>query len=371
MISSDFISTIYTTLFFVLSAAMFVVKIPQQEEYDFYRKTRYTMATAFIILGLIGLIESKAIDLYGNEYVDFCIFSLIGLIFTALNYLGFFYISETAHIHFKNVAKIIGLGGITVTVLGLAGCLFWDKNLYFRLAISLTHVLTAVILLYISVREYNKCKEQVDNYYSNHMWDLKWMIVMLWVTFGLTFILIMSFWFHSIEHYLDFLMMIFYSYLAFKILSFVPSTIDKVRHKISKAETEEEELLIENENKPSSTKLNEYSRKIVPLIELWVASEHYIRPTLTIREVAQEMGTNYNYLSTYINNELNMTFTTWLNTLRVEKSKEYLCSAEKISIEECGIKVGIPEIYNYSRWFKVVTGMSPASFRKSMCENVR
>ena len=58
-----------------------------------------------------------------------------------------------------------------------------------------------------------------------------------------------------------------------------------------------------------------------------------------------------------------ITFQMWFNTLRIEKSKNILTS-ENISIEEVGIKVGIPESYNFSRWLKVVTGTIPLRYRK-------
>lgn len=76
------------------------------------------------------------------------------------------------------------------------------------------------------------------------------------------------------------------------------------------------------------------------------------------------MGTNHNYLSQYLNNYKGMTFQIWLNTLRIEKSKILLTSGEKISIEEVGVRVGIPQSYNFSRWFKAITGTTPYQFRK-------
>ena len=76
------------------------------------------------------------------------------------------------------------------------------------------------------------------------------------------------------------------------------------------------------------------------------------------------MGTNQNYLSKYINNELGITFQVWLNTLRIEESKELLISKPKTSIEEIGICVGIPQTYNFSRWFKQITGETPFRWRK-------
>ena len=66
----------------------------------------------------------------------------------------------------------------------------------------------------------------------------------------------------------------------------------------------------------------------------------------------------------YLNNCLNKTFQVWLNTLRIEESKKLLTSSEKISIEEIGIRVGIPQNYNFSRWFRVITDMTPLQYRR-------
>ena len=84
----------------------------------------------------------------------------------------------------------------------------------------------------------------------------------------------------------------------------------------------------------------------------------------SIKEVASQIGTNHNYLSQYLNNSLGTTFQLWLNTLRIEENKTILTS-EDISIEEVGIRVGIPESYNFSRWFKVVTGTTPFRYRRA------
>ena len=99
-------------------------------------------------------------------------------------------------------------------------------------------------------------------------------------------------------------------------------------------------------------------------MEKWVETGNYTSSGINIKDVATQMGTNSNYLSTYINNVMGTSFATWLNSLRIEKSKEYLASAEKLSIEECGMKVGYDSLYNYSRWFKAITGMSPSEWKK-------
>ena len=91
----------------------------------------------------------------------------------------------------------------------------------------------------------------------------------------------------------------------------------------------------------------------------------FIEPDITIKDVAMAIGTNHNYLSKYLNSVVGMTFSVWLHTLRIEESKKLLTGPEKLSIEEIGKRVGILEIYNFSRWFKNITGLTPYQYRKT------
>ena len=108
----------------------------------------------------------------------------------------------------------------------------------------------------------------------------------------------------------------------------------------------------------------ELHEKLEPKIELWVAEKKFCRPELTIKKVAEEIGTNYNYLSAHLNRNLGMNFQAWLNTLRVNEGKFLLLSEPRLSIEEIGTMVGFTQNYNFSKWFKLVTGMTPFQYRK-------
>lgn len=140
-------------------------------------------------------------------------------------------------------------------------------------------------------------------------------------------------------------------------MNYLPVKISSMRHDSVELETEEEV-----EQKKSVTDLKS---KIGPSIEKWVNERGYAQPEISIKTVAQEIGTNQNYLSKYINNIENMTFSVWLNTLRIEESKRILIENRKLSIEEAGTEVGFSQLYNFSRWFKQVTGSTPYQYRKN------
>ena len=201
---------------------------------------------------------------------------------------------------------------------------------------------------------------------------------MLWTVFILCFVTTGSFMYRPMFIITGVASSIIYSFLTMKLLSFAPANINLARKTIQTPkdyeENQEETPKEVVDPAPQITELAEQKvvapaikgyAKIAHLVDRWVDEERFIRPETNIKDAASEMGTNANYLSGYINRELNTTFAVWLNTLRVEKSKEYLLSDERFSIEECGSKVGYTSVYNYSRWFKQITGDNPSSFRKN------
>jgi YesN/AraC family two-component response regulator len=50
--------------------------------------------------------------------------------------------------------------------------------------------------------------------------------------------------------------------------------------------------------------------------------------------------------------------------LRVEEGKILLLKEKKLSIEEISQMVGITQNYNFSKWFKLVNGITPFQYRK-------
>lgn len=345
---------------------MFFVFIPHKEEYRDYKKARQTMGTAFLLIGLFGLYRSIVVTQPPRGYLIFSIISFLCVIFATLNFMGFLYISETSNAHIRKVFKVSCAGSVGIIACSIVGFMNTELEFISKIVSNVIYCAATCYFFRHSIIEYKKCRERMDSYYSDRTWDITWMYSLLWLTFILALAMIAAFWIKEIRIYLGFLSMVFNTYMTFKILSFVPATIDNVRGDTSVAETEEEEIQIEEARTPSSKSLSEYSKKIEPMLQEWVESGHYTRPSITIKEVAAEIGTNHNYLSTYLNKVKETTFTTWLNTLRIEKSMEYLSSEQRYSIEECGAMVGIPESYNYSRWFKIVTGMSPVSYKKNL-----
>lgn len=96
----------------------------------------------------------------------------------------------------------------------------------------------------------------------------------------------------------------------------------------------------------------------------WIAQRSYIKPGITIDDVAIELGTNRSTLSLYLNSELKLNFYEWISIYRVEDAKKQLIDNPSLSILEIANNVGIEDRSNFDKIFKHITGSSPANFRK-------
>lgn len=388
---SRIFSIIFVTLFLVLSVALHVVIIPSKNEYNDYKKSRRILGSAFFLLALTGLIRLLCFPPTKElGYTGFYMITGLSLIFTSLNFISFLYMIETSRVKRKVLKKISIISAFFVLSVGAVGFFYPQSQFYLKIFSSSVYVFLCLIMFTGSIREYDKFILQMDNFYDDEL-NIRWIPSMLWATFLLALVMTGAFFYKHVTIITGISSLLIYTFVSMKLLSFIPENIHVVRRSIQShsiiAEDHGEHIHIfpldsapaeEKEPvRPEATKKVSYKKetltdkdaarneKVAMMIEKWVNLENYTQADINIKDVASKMGTNSNYLSTYINKVLDTSFATWLNTLRVEKSKEYLCGGTRLSIEECGIKVGYSSLYNYSRWFKTITGMSPSEWRKT------
>ena len=97
---------IYTTLFLVLSIALFFVKIPGSEKNRDYRKSRITLGSGLFLIAALGISHIISPQIHLNEYSNFGFMLGLCYIFTYLNYLSFLYMIESSHKKRIQIMKI-------------------------------------------------------------------------------------------------------------------------------------------------------------------------------------------------------------------------------------------------------------------------
>lgn len=345
----------YILIFGILTIAAVLLNMPKKEDsLRNYRKSRYTLGIATGLMVVYCIFRLIAPQHHG-DYVDFWLLVTITLLFSWLTYASFLFLIETPRYLIKNFIAdgMIPFGFMIIS--GFIGILFPPAQKAMMVIFGCIYSIKCAWMLYTCRKEYLKCRNEIENYYDEGP-DMKWMYSTLILSFILYIGTIIVFYIHSLQLFYYSIVPVIYIYLVFKVIGFATKKIDNIRKK---------NLYLEAEPKPEKKeKPRDLSEKMEPIVQKWINDKKYCREGLNIKDVALEMGTNQNYLSQYINNNLGMTFQIWLNTLRIEESKILLTSKEKMSIEEIGIKVGIPQNYNFSRWFKQLTEMTPFQYRR-------
>ena len=128
-------------------------------------------------------------------------------------------------------------------------------------------------------------------------------------------------------------------------------------------------VAVSNQNAKERT--DELSDEALALIqgfeELLINKKAFNKSDLTQEKVAKKLGTNRTYLSKAINDHYNMSYSRWLNELRISESKKMLTDEKfnHFSIEGVATSVGFSSLSAFNSNFKSITGLTPSYFRNN------
>lgn len=95
----------------------------------------------------------------------------------------------------------------------------------------------------------------------------------------------------------------------------------------------------------------------------------FLEPRLSIRDVANRMGTNETYISRALNHGMGQSFNRFINALRVEHAKTLIESTSD-SFLTIAMDSGFNSKATFNRVFRDISGETPSSFKKHIAENV-
>ena len=343
----------YIMVFGVLGITTLMLQIPKEKGIENYKKARTTIGLSLFAIVLYCII-CFSFSVQRGGFIYFWLLVTFTLIHSWLTYSTMLFLLETPRFLRKHFL-VDGLAPISILIVtGVIGLIFPSIRDWIQIVFGCIFGLKCLYMFLVCHTEYNKCEKELSEYYDE-IPDIKWIKRLIYLSLFMSVMTIVEFYVEQIETVYFLSIPIIYAYIVLKIINFAPKKIDAIRKQNA---TEDQQPAIE---KKKDLRIED---KIAPKIEAWVASKKFCTSDLTIKDVAMDMGTNHNYLSQYLNNHLGVTFQVWLNTLRIEESKVLLTDGNKKSIEEIGLMVGFSQIYNFSRWFRIVTGTTPFRYRK-------
>ncbi len=106
----------------------------------------------------------------------------------------------------------------------------------------------------------------------------------------------------------------------------------------------------------------EISAKIADAFEV---RKVYTNPDLTLPVLSRELNVRHQLLSQYINDNLNKSFTLFINEYRIEEAKRLLKEQKNLKIDAVGIECGFNSSSSFYSTFKKITGTTPNSYSRS------
>lgn len=90
----------------------------------------------------------------------------------------------------------------------------------------------------------------------------------------------------------------------------------------------------------------------------------FLRQGLKVTDVASVLKTNRTYISRLVNNTFNMSFSDYVNTLRVDYAEQYLLHHGNANQTEVAQACGFPNASSFNSIFSKITGMTPKAWYK-------
>lgn len=92
----------------------------------------------------------------------------------------------------------------------------------------------------------------------------------------------------------------------------------------------------------------------------------YLKPGLSVVDLAKSIGSNRTYVSTSINSHSGKSFAMFVNTYRVEYAKQIMEKDGKLSIAQVAEMTGFASEESFRRNFRNITGKSPSDWTGSV-----
>lgn len=121
------------------------------------------------------------------------------------------------------------------------------------------------------------------------------------------------------------------------------------------------------DNNTSKPQLATDTSSIDAIVTKWTQREDkpYLKESITIMQVAEQMGLNTRLLSNYLNSVKGRNFNAWINYLKVEETKLMLLADRSVSLSEIAFKMGFTDLASMSKIFKSIEGMPPSVYRQT------
>lgn len=361
---------IIATVCLAMGTIFITIPIPQKKGLKKYRISLKVIATSYFILSALSLLI-LIFKLSDNAREHF---TFIGISVSSFQAFLFTFALITLLNPKYITIKSISTQFSPIVVLGIFYGIFYSRygdpviahfneipmylnnpTLWVRLIFYAFYIFQLIYYTWLFLKEDKNSKSRMMDFFSDDVWlKLSWVRVAFFSALTVGIIAMVSYLFP--QKY-DWIFTLIYSVFYFGFaLEYV---------KYNKIYTIVEPAMVEEKTEPAQ---NNFHTKIKqdwePLKNQIIGNQYFLESGINVETMARQLGVGRTVLSTLINREEGMNFNTWINTLRINKAKEFMLNNPDESLSVIAEMVGYTEHANFSRQFKLITGETPLIWKK-------
>ncbi|GAA6253689.1 hypothetical protein F050043D4_47240 [Bacteroides thetaiotaomicron] len=339
----------------VLGIFLLVISMPENPKLKNYRMARRFAALAYFMLA----IKIFTGVFLGDNKQEGELEMLIMLLVPSFQALMF-----TASLITLINPNFVTQRRILAHAAGILLCFTVLVAIYFLLSNDTYHIVYyAAVALYlfqlgfyavVFMRQYNRYRRKLDHFFSDTekrrlLWvrNIYILVIVIGIAAGAKLIInTQIFYICFIGFYT-----VIYTYFVVRYINYADKFLS-IASVVSQPEEEDSEV-------------QNGTADVASALEGWIARKEFIQQDITLESLSAELNTNQTYLSRYINSEYGQNFKTWINSLRIAEAQRLLVEERDIPLARIAEKSGIKSSSTFYRNFVVVTGMTPADYRKS------
>lgn len=386
-----YLVTMTSFIYCILGLVLIFFKSPKTDVYAPYRKSKWLLAAGMWMTSIniwIWLATFNGLWTRENEWVasfDTILFYLIGICFTFSfgSLIDYTYISRQ---RCKITAIKFGATAF-IALIAMTDALAAYRQILLIVALLGVIELCAKHIIFFH-RSYLQCNELLANYFSSDKKsNVRWLNISHWLFYILLAFGVVSITSGAVINWLlQFYIVAVYIYITVKFIKYANeyetlrlatteemiAVMDKTQsnnlsHEERKKKEKEEKAEEEEVTATSRTKkpYKEDFRDILrPRIAVWVKDKAYTHEQFTLEELASSLYTNKTYLSTFIKDEYDMNFSSWVGSLRIDEAKRIMMKEPEKKLQEVAFECGFSSLAYFSSVFSKSEGISPSAWQR-------
>jgi len=368
-----FLTILNAGLLLVCGLMFLFTAIPDKPLLGSYRKARYLIAVAYLILSFEIIVKYFFI---GFDYDR--MMTATTILGVAVSQALIFTLVMLALLEVKLPKRRCIIIEVTIAMMLIIAIIIayrlCSEDLFMVVFYLLSGMYALLITHYTTLffRSYNRFKIRMDNYFSDLEAErMQWVIFLFFAALSIGVIALLSAVFMSML--ISFLFMIacslFYVWFAIRFINYglhfhlIEHALEnELNNGVTSLQTDN---TVANKNDSCEIDSIIFDR-IEKQVEKWVAEKKFIQKGITIDMLASEFITNRHYLSSFFNIYKKKTFREWINKMRIEEAKDLISKCSDIPLSEIAEQTGFADNSHFTRQFIKFMGETPSKWKQKI-----